>query len=145
MFTPSPEIIQLLATFAPCFTRPTYAKILALLYGAILAPGKRTVSSALRALGLEECANFGKYHRVLNQAAWSPMRLARLLLGLLIETFVPEGEALNFVVDETLERRRGKRIVYKGWFKDAARSTGNKVVVSQGIRWSAICLLVRVP
>jgi hypothetical protein len=67
------------------------------------------------------------------------------LLLLLVKTFVPPGAALVFVVDETLERRQGKQIVYKGWFRDAVRSTGNQVALSLGIRWCCICLLVSVP
>ena len=63
-----------------------------------------------------------------------------------MKTFRPRQEAeLSFVVDETLERRQGKKIVYKGWFRDAVRSTGNKVAVSLGIRWCCLCLLVTVP
>ena len=145
MLTPSPEIIQLLAPFAPAFTRPTFQKVQTLLCGAILAPGKRTVSSALRVLGLEQEANFGKYHRVLNQATWSPMQLSRILLGLLLWAFAPQATSLILLVDETLERRAGKKIVYKGWFRDAVRSVGNKVVTTLGIRWLCFCLLVRVP
>lgn len=145
MLTPSSEIIQLLAAFAPLFTRPTFQKVLVLLYGAILTPGKRTVTTALRVLGRDTDPNFGKYHRVLNQAVWSPLALSRTLLSLLVQTFVPAGARLVFVVDETLERRAGKQIAYKGWFRDAVRCVGNKVAVSLGIRWCVICLLVSVP
>jgi hypothetical protein len=145
MLTPSPEIIQLLATFAPVFTQPTFQKVRVLLYGAILAPGKRTVTAALRVLGLDQEGNFGKYHRVLNQAVWSPMFASRLLLWLLVTSFVPPGVRLVILVDETLERRAGKKIGYKGWFRDAVRTTGTKVVTSLGIRWLCLCLLVAVP
>lgn len=145
MLTPSQEIIQLLAAFAPVFTKPTFNKVLVLIYGTILTPGKRTVTAALRVLGYDQTTNFGKYHRVLNQAVWSPMCLSRQLLRLLVTAFVAPGGALVFVVDETLERRAGKQIVCKGWYRDAVRSVGNKVAFSQGIRWCVVCLLVSVP
>jgi len=145
MLTPSPEIIQLLAPFTPAFTKPTFAKVQTLICGAILAPGKRTVSAALRVLGLEQEANFGKYHRVLNQASWSPMQLSRILLGMLIWAFAPSATSLVLLVDETLERRAGKKIVYKGWFRDGVRSVGNKVATTLGVRWLCFCLLVSVP
>ena len=145
MLTPSKEIIQLLAAVAPRFTQPTFAKVLLLIYGTILAPGKRTVTAALRVLGLDQEANFGKFHRVLNQAPWSAMALSQTLLGLLVQTFVPAGTGLVLLVDETLDRRAGKKIVSKGWFRDAVRSVGNKVAVSLGIRWCVLCLLVPVP
>jgi len=44
---PSPEIIQLLATFAPAFSAPSYGHALVLLYGTILGTGRRTVTAAL--------------------------------------------------------------------------------------------------
>jgi hypothetical protein len=70
---------------------------------------------------------------------------SHLLLKLLVDTFVPEGQPLELLVDETLERRAGKKIAYRGWFRDGVRSVGNKVAVSLGIRWCCMCLLVRVP
>ena len=45
-----------------------------LLIGAILAPGKRTVTSLLRIAGLGRERRFTNYHRVLNRAAWEPAR-----------------------------------------------------------------------
>ena len=145
MLTPSSEIIQLLSNFAVAMTAPTFANALVLIYGTILAPGRRTVASALRVMGYSQEPNPSKFHRVLARARWSPMQMGRLLLGLLVTTFVPAGEALTLLVDETLERRAGKKIGYKGWFRDAVRSVGNKVAISLGIRWCCLCLLVRVP
>ena len=80
------------------------------------------MTAALSVLGLSEEPNYSKYHRVLNGAHWSPMRMSRMLLGLLISTFVPNGVPLIFLIDETLERRRGPKIGYKGTFRDAVRS-----------------------
>lgn len=145
MLTPSPEIIQLLTTFAVGMPAPTFAKALVLIYGAILTPGRRTIAAALRVQGLDGAGNYGKYHRVLNQAPWSAMVMSQILLGLLIRAFVPEGRPLLVLIDETLERRQGKKISYKGWFRDAVRSTAHKVAVSLGMRWCCLCLLVDVP
>jgi hypothetical protein len=41
--------------------------------GAILAPGRRTVSSALRAMGLDRHKRFHRYHRVLSHASCSSL------------------------------------------------------------------------
>src|SRR5947209_12971786 len=145
MPAPSPAIKALLATFAPAFSAPTFAHALVLVYGTILAPGRRTVSAALRAVGLAEERHFTTYHRVLNRAVWSPLVLSRLLLGLLVLTFIAPGLPLLLVIDETLERRRGKKIAYKGRFRDAVRSRGPHVVTSEGIHWLCVMLLVPVP
>jgi hypothetical protein len=53
--------------------------------GAILAPGKRTVRSVLRVMGLSDDAQFQNYHRVLNRAVWSPYAAGRSLLRLLVD------------------------------------------------------------
>lgn len=145
MPSPSQEIIQLLMAFAQAFTAPTYANALVLLYGAILAPGRRTVASALRAMGLADSSHFTNFHRVLNRAQWSPWVLSQLLLALIILFFLPPSMPLLLVIDETLERRRGPQIKYKGWFRDPIRSTMNHVSKSLGIRWICLAILVPVP
>jgi hypothetical protein len=144
MLTPSNEIILLLNTFAVATSAPTFKNICLLVYGAILAPGRRTITAALRVLGIQG-TDFCKFHRVFSRNRWSPMRMSRLLLGLLIGKFLPSDAPIVVDVDETLERRQGKKIVYKGWFRDAVRSTANKVVTSLGIRWLCATLLVKVP
>jgi hypothetical protein len=45
-------MIQLLAPFAPLFSKRVWSHVQVLLMGTILAPGKRTVSATLRAAGL---------------------------------------------------------------------------------------------
>ena len=43
------ELIRVLAPFATLFSKRVFQHVQVLLMGAILAPGKRTVSSALKA------------------------------------------------------------------------------------------------
>src|ERR671925_2012144 len=102
--TPGPEVVALLQTFAVVFTRPTFAHALVLLYGAILASGRRTVAAALRAVGLRDERHFTSYHRVLNRAVWSPLRLSQLLLHLIIATLLPPQAPVLLLVDSTLVR-----------------------------------------
>jgi hypothetical protein len=113
--------------------------------GAILTPGRRTVSSALRAVGLDQHERFHRYHRVLSHASWSSVKASRALLGLLVETFVPEGSPLVVGIDETLERRYGKKIAAKGVYRDPVRSTHENFVKSSGLRWVCVMLLVEIP
>src|SRR5215218_1314992 len=100
-------MIQVLAPFAPLFSERVFQHVQLLLAGAMLAPGKRTVASALRAVGLQEERRFCRYHRVLSRALWSSREVGRVLLELLVEAFAPDGP-LVLGVDETLERRRGR-------------------------------------
>jgi hypothetical protein len=140
-----PKMVQLLAPFAPLFSKRVWQHVQVLLVGAILAPGARTVGSALRAMGLDREKRFHRYHRVLSRARWSSREVSRVLLGLLVETFVPEGCPLILGIDETLERRYGKRIAARGVYRDPVRSTHETFVKSSGLRWVCAMLLVEVP
>jgi DDE superfamily endonuclease len=137
-------IIRVLICFAPLFSERVWHHVQVLLTGAILTPGRRTVTSALRAVGLEEEPRFCRYHRVFSRARWSSREASRVLLGLLIEAFVPEGP-LVLGVDETLERRRGKKIAAKGIYRDPARSSHAHFVKASGLRWVCLTLLAPVP
>jgi hypothetical protein len=137
-------MIRVLAPFAPLFSKRVFQHAQVLLAGAILAPGRRTVSSALRAMGLDQEKRFHRYHRVLSRASWSSREVSRVLLGLLVEAFVPEGP-LVVGVDETVERRWGKKIAAKGVYRDPVRSTHENFVKSSGLRWVCVMLLVEVP
>jgi DDE superfamily endonuclease len=140
-----PEMVPLLLVFESAFSRPTFARALVLLCGTLLASGRRTVSAALRAVGRADDPHFGAYHRVLSRARWSPLRLSRLLLGLVVVRLLPADQPVVLLLDETLERRRGKRIPYKGRFRDAVRSRGPHVVTCEGVQWLVLAVLVPLP
>ena len=145
MRTLPPKMVQALAPFAPLFSKRVWRHAQVLLIGAILAPGRRTVSSALRAMGLNQEERFHRYHRVLNRASWSSLQASRVLLGLLVKVFVPEGDPLVVGIDETLERRWGKKISAKGVYRDPVRSTHENFVKASGLRWVCAMLLVEIP
>jgi hypothetical protein len=137
-------MVQALAPFAPLFSKRIWQHAQLLLIGAILAPGRRTVSSALRAMGLDQYKRFHRYHRVLSRARWSSLEASRILLGVLLDAFVREGR-LIVGIDETLERRYGKRISARGIYRDPVRSTHETFVKSSGLRWVCMMLLVEIP
>jgi hypothetical protein len=137
-------MLHLLNPFMPLFSRRVWPYVQVLLAGAILAPGKRTVSAALRVMGLGQTRHFQRYHRVLNRATWSGREASRVLLRLLVKTFVPDGPMI-IGVDETLERRWGKKISAKGIYRDPVRSTHERFVKASGLRWVCLMLLVPVP
>jgi len=122
----------------------TWSRAELLLIGAILAPGKRTVTSVLRIAGLSRERRFTNYHRVLNRAAWDARSAARLLLGLLIAAFVPAGPVV-LGIDDTIERRRGRRIAAKGIYRDPVRSSRGHFVKASGLRWLSLMLLAPIP
>lgn len=90
--------------------------------GAILAPGKRCVVPALRAVGSEDEGRFCRYPRVLSLVVWSSKEASRLLLGL--QHSWPR------------ERRRERKISAKGIYRylgsDLATTTSSKRVLRGG-------------
>ena len=85
---PAGALLSRLAGLPELFTRPTWWNALLLVAGAILAPGKRTVTAALRILGREQDTDFPIYHGVLNRAVWSSRAVAGWLLRLLVASFL---------------------------------------------------------
>jgi hypothetical protein len=138
-------IIQVLLHFRPAFTRPTWNKVLILVVGTLLARGRRTVTAALKQMGLHDEPDFTLFHQVLNRACWSCLTVSRLLLQLLVNTFVQAGGTVEIVIDETLERRWGRKIAKRGHYRDNLQSSKEQSVSTSGLRWVVMMLVVQVP
>ena len=124
--------------------RRTWHHAQVLLVGAILASGARTVTSVLRVMGHRGDRHFVNFHRVVNRAVWDTRRASRILLGLLIRHLVPSGPIV-LGIDDTIERRRGKRISAKGIYRDPVHSSHSHFVKASGLRWLSLMLLAPVP
>src|SRR5215203_6861864 len=141
----TPAILaQWMAPFQSVFTRPMWQNLLVLVAGSILAPGRRTVTSALSIMGLRETTTFTTFHRVLNRNRWSGHASARCLLILLVTAFAPNGPVV-IGVDETIERRWGPKIKARGIYRDPVRSSHGHFVKASGLRWLCVMLLAPVP
>lgn len=141
MITLPSEFTKQITEFAPLFRKKIFEHAKVLLTGSILVVGRRTVCSSLRAVGLSDEKRFHKYHRVLSLAKWSCFKASYLLLQLLIRTFCNETSPLVFGIDETIERRRGKKIKAKGIYRDPVRSSKGHFVKCSGLRWISVMLL----
>jgi hypothetical protein len=141
-----PELIMtLLIPFQPLFRQPTWVKAQILFIGAILATGKRTVTAALRVMGLSDDPHFSSYHQVLNRAVWSSRYLSRTLLALLLRYLDRDETApLVFGMDETIERRWGLKITKRGIYRDAVRSSKSHFVKTSGLRWISLMWLTEI-
>lgn len=140
-----PAIIQVLRHFEVVFSERIWAWTSILVVGAILAPGKRTVTAALRVMGLSGERQFQHYHRVLNRATWSSRVIRRILLRLLLRAFVPAHAPVVVGIDDHIERRRGAKIAAKGIYRDAVRSSTSFFVKTRGLRWVSMMLLASIP
>ena len=99
-------LMNFVIAFAELFSKPVFARVKILLTGAILSPVSRTVTNALRVMGLSQEKHFENYHRVLNRDQWSSLKGSQILLNLLVKTFGLFGE-LVIGFDDTIERRWG--------------------------------------
>lgn len=131
---------SVIGVFAPVFSRPVWQHVKVLMTGAVLAPGKRTVTAILQIMGRSAALDFQTYHRVLNRAVWSPLKASRLLLRLLVAVFIPRGVVV-LGLDDTIERRRGEQITAKGIYRDPVRSSHAHFVKVSGLRWLACMVL----
>jgi hypothetical protein len=138
-------IITVLRHFELAFSERVWEWAKILLVGAILAPGKRTVTSVLRVMGLSQERQFQTYHRVLNRDQWSSRHLSRILLSLLLRAFVPADQPVVMGLDDHIERRRGDQIAAKGIYRDPVRSSKSFFVKTSGLRWVCLMLLAPIP
>lgn len=145
MLTLPSEFTKFMTAFAPVFSQRVFQHVQVLVVGAILAPGKRTVTQALRIMGLSQDKRFQNYHRVLNRAVWKSRALSFILLQLLVRAFVNPSEPVVVGLDDHIERRRGQKIAAKGVYRDAVRSSKSFFVKTTGLRWVSLMLLVPIP
>jgi hypothetical protein len=146
---PDPHLVPpILATwlvmFRPCFTAPVWNRVLVLVAGAVLAPGKRTVTQVLRVMGLADDRHFRRYHEVLSRARWDGRAVARQLFLYIIERLLPNGDVV-IGIDDTIERRWGARIKARGIYRDPVRSSKGQFVKTSGLRWLSLMVAVPIP
>ncbi len=144
MSTLPTRFASIIIAFSGLFRQRTWRYAERLLVGAMLAPGIRTVASALRVLGLADERHFVNYHRVLSRAPWSPRAASRILLALLVRAFVPTGPIV-LGLDDTIERRRGAKIHAKSIYRDPVHSSHSHFVKTSGLRWLSVMLLAPIP
>lgn len=131
--------------FSFAFRKDVWQKVQLLVLGAIICPGSRTVCNVLRSVGLRWERNFPKYHRVLSQDKWSAFQLSKVLLRLVVHTFVPKGASIVLGMDDTIERRWGRKITKRGIYRDPVRSSKSHFVKCSGLRWLSLMVLTSLP
>ena len=134
----------LLLSFSIAFTQPTFQRSLVLLVGAILAQGRRTVTSILWTVGDLAEGDPSDYHRVFSRAPWSLWVLGRILALAVIE-LAGCDDWIRVAVDCTVAEHKGKKVYGKGCHHDAVRSTDTHKVFRWGHRWVTLGVVVRFP
>ena len=88
--------------------------------------------------------DFALSHYVLNRARWNSRTVAYTLLTMILERFLPTGPVV-IGIDDTIERRWGRKIAARGVYRDPVRSSHGHFVKTSGLRWLAAMAMVPVP
>jgi DDE superfamily endonuclease len=137
------SLAALLAVFRPHLTAPSYRTFCQLACGLLAGSGRRTVTGMLTGAGLARRWHHCRAHRLFAAARWSPDRLGLALLGLIVARLVPAGAPIPLVVDDTLFRRRGRRVHAAFRTHDGSAADWRKI--GYGNRWIICAVLVRLP
>ena len=127
-----------------CFSAPSYAIFSTFLTGWVLAPGRRTITEMICAADPEGQRAHDAYHRFVRAARWSTNALWKVLLVHMVDVLAPTG-MLVLDCDDTLYKKSGRKVEGAGSFRDAVRSTRNKIVYATGLNLVVVTLRVRPP
>src|SRR5229473_2553682 len=137
------SLMTLLAVFCPLFTAPSFRTFSMLACGFLAQPGKRTVCGMLTGAGLSRLWPHDRAHRFFSRARWNPDDLGLCAARLVISLLVPDGGPVEVLIDDTLFRRRGKRVWAVSWFHDG--SAAGPAKTGYGNNWVVLAVRVRLP
>jgi DDE superfamily endonuclease len=137
------SLMTLLAVFSPLFTAPSFRTFTGLACGFLAQSGKRTVCGMLTGAGLSRIWPHDRAHYLFARARWNPDDLGIAVAKLVIGLLVPAGETVELLIDDTLFRRRGKRVFAASWFHDGAAQGAAKT--GYGNNWVVLAVRVWLP
>ena len=137
------SLMTLLAVFAPLFTAPSFRSFSMLTCGFLAQSGKRTVCGMLTGAGLSRLWPHDRAHYFFSRARWSPDDLGIAAAKLVIALLVPDGEPVEVLIDDTLFRKRGKKVWAASWFHDGSAQGPAKT--GYGNNWVVLAVVVRLP
>jgi hypothetical protein len=135
--------MTLLACFAPLFTAPSFRTFAGLACGFLAQPGRRTVCGMLSGAGLARLWPHDRAHSFFSRARWSPDELGLAAARLVVSLLVPAGEPVTVAIDDTLFKRRGKKVWAASWFHDGSAQGPTKT--GYGNNWVVLAVIVRLP
>ena len=137
------SLMRLLAVFSPLFTVPSFRTFTMLACGFLAQAGKRTVCGMLTGAGLSRLWPHDRARYFFSRARWNPDDLGIAAAKLVIGLLVPDGEPVEVLIDDTLFRRRGKRVWAASWFHDGSAQGPAKT--GYGNNWVILAVRVRLP
>jgi DDE superfamily endonuclease len=132
-----------LGVFRSCLAKPTCAVFTALVAGLFAQPVSRTVCGMLTGAGLARFWHHCRAHRFFSAARWCPRQVGLLLAELMATRLLPAGAPVTVVVDDTVFRRRGKKVHGVGWWHDG--SAAGQTKLGFGNTWVVVAIIVTLP
>ncbi len=137
------SLAVLLEVFQPCFTAPTFRTFRALAVGFLAQTGRRTVCGMLVGAGLSRWWPHDRAHYFFARARWSPDHFGLILARLVVDLLVPDGAPVLVAIDDTLFKRRGKKVWAAAWFHDGSAIGAHPV--GYGNNWVIAGIVVSLP
>ncbi|MCK6440179.1 MAG: transposase [Planctomycetes bacterium] len=139
-------ITDLVHAFRGEFSAPSFNNFSTLLLAWIMMPLKRTVTGLVRCPlrgsgSRSQGKHFSVFHRFFSRVRWELNDLGRVVVGL-FDAFIPKDVTL--IVDDTLCRRSGPRILGAGMFHDplTSSSSSKRVCFSFGLNFVVLSLWI---
>jgi hypothetical protein len=135
------SLMTLLAVFSPLFTAPSFARSPAWPAGSWPRAGSGRSAGMLSGAGLSRAWPHDRAHWFFSRARWDAGALGLATALLVVSLVVPAGAPVEVAVDDTLFKRRGKKVWAASWFHDGSAPEPAKT--GYGNNWVVLGIVVR--
>jgi hypothetical protein len=139
-----PSLLKLLAILAPAFRKEVFPTFKKMVSAWIVCLGRRSISRVWETTGQTRSHHHSAAFRLFSQAIWNWDEVMRLLLVVILKTFIP-GMQIWITVDDTLCHKRGAKVAFGGIFLDAVLSSKKHKTFRFGNNWVMLGLVVSMP
>jgi hypothetical protein len=136
---------ELLLLFRPCFTQLSFQTFTPPVVGQIAQTRLRCVTGMLLGARLSRVWHHARAHRFFSHARWSTDQLGLAIAGLIVERLLPADAPLVVPVDDSLFKRRGRKIFGGVWDRDPAANSKQRGSVAWGNSWVTAGINVKLP
>ncbi len=137
------SLMNVLAAFAPLFTVASFRTFCGLACGFLAQAGRRTVCGMLTGAGLSRLWPHDRAHQFFSRARWNADELGLAAAKPVVALLVPAGQPVTVAIDDTLFKRRGKKVWAASWFHDG--SAHGPVKTGYGNNWVVAAIVCRLP
>jgi hypothetical protein len=136
------SFVELVQQLSSVMTAPTFNTFVTVLTGWVFAR-RHTVTGVMQAADAVGTKHHSSFHRLFAQAAWCLDDLGLAVFGL-IEAWL-EGDSIMLAVDDTLARKRGRKVYGVGMHHDPLISTRKVPQLNWGHSWVVLSVVIGFP